>query len=287
LTKKSTLLLYAAATAAAVVVSFYARFPADDVGAYAARTAERLLPGLKVAVTEVRPSLPAAIRIRSIETAYRTVPLVEMVQARLAPAWRSVFGPDLVVDITAGVAAGRLRARLRIPKDSASENLTFSAEFDRVELAQIPVLAELLGRRVTGVCSGTAAKTADPGSPQIQIQLRLTDAVVALRQPILRRKEVSFQQVEAEASMTGSGLQIVQCTLTGDAFDGEVSGRIEWRGEIVNSGLDLQGMVKPHAQLLAELKQIVPAQRLRGSGSDVQIPFRLAGTLENPRYTVR
>ena len=281
------MLLYAAATTAAVIVSLYARFPSDAVGAYAARTAERLMPGLKLAAAEVRPSLPAAVQIRGIEATYRSVPLVETAQARLAPVLRSVFGPDLVVDIDAGVAGGRLRARLRIPKNGAAENLTFSAEFDRLELAKIPALAELLGRRIAGVCSGTAAKTADPASPQIRIQLRLTDAVVALRQPILRREEVFFQRIEAEASMTGSGLQIVKCTLVGDAFDGEVSGRIDWKGELDNSGLDLQGTVKPHAQLLAELKQIVPAQRLPGSGPEVQIPFRLSGTLENPRYTVR
>lgn len=282
--KTKSLLLYGLYVAAAVAVSLYLRFPSEIFRDYAVRKAESMVPGLSLAVAEVRPSLPAAVVFQGIEAGYRNMRVFDAEAVRISPEWISLLRLSPVWQVDTEFAGGRLRGAVPHPEGGLPAVDDFTAEFSDVQMGKIPILQELLGRRISGLCSGEIARTS-PAQKGLEIQLRVSDARVELKQPLLQRENVTVKRLQAQAALSGRTLRLVQCDFRGPEFDGKLTGSVEVKSNFAESGIDLKGAIRPHTVFMAELKKVVPAQLLPGKGAGGEISFQLTGTLQNPRYS--
>jgi len=279
--------LYILYVLAAVAVSLYVRFPSDDLRIYAIRQIEGLMPGLEAAVAEVRPGLPAAVRFQTIEALYRNRKVLSMEQARLSPAWGAMLSFDPVWRFQAVVGGGRLQALIRLQENGSPDPVVLQGNLDRIELGELSGLQDLLGRRISGLCSGTASPPSGPSATTTAVALQLTDVSVELKQPILQSEKVLLQSIQIDAALTAAGLQIRQCTFRGSEFDGRLAGRIGFGQDFSASTIELEGAIMPHTVLLARLKRILPETIMAKREKGGEFLFLLSGSLENPRYSLR
>jgi type II secretion system protein N len=270
----------------ALLSSLYVRFPADTVRIYAARQMEAILPGLHVAVATVRPSFPAAVQLEGIEAQFQNRPVLAVDQARMSPAWGELVRLTPAWRVAAAIGGGRLRALIRTPAKASPGAPTLQADLDRIDLSKLEGLQGLFGRRIAGLCSGTVIQTRKEGKYTSTIRLQLSGAVVELKQPILQRGQVLLHTVEVEADLFGDVLQIRRLTFQGDEFDGRLAGAIDFKNDAAGA-LALEGALKPHAALLAQLKRAVPDSSTAQRGKSGELEFQLSGSIKNPRYSFR
>jgi type II secretion system protein N len=270
-----------------LLVSLYIRFPSDTVRNVAARQLEDLLPGLEVAVAAARPSLPAAVQFQGIEARYGNRTVLTLDRARMSPAWGRVFRLDPAWRLTAAVGSGRLRALLRSPENGSPSGATLLADLERIELGELQGLQRLIGRRITGLCSGTVSQIQGAAEREVTLRLRLTDAAVDLKQPILRRRRVLFQALGIEADLSGGVLQVRELTFQGPEFDGRLAGTIGFKSDIYASPVAFEGSVKPRGALLAQLRKTLPESILARRRKAGAFEFFLSGSVKNPRFSLR
>ncbi len=285
---KTKILLYTFYVIAAVAVSLYVRFPGEPLRDYVTNRAEQMLPGLRLAVADVRPALPAAVRLHGIEATYRQMPVFQLEQLRVAPAWGSVLQLKPAVIFKTSIGSGLVHGIISRAEGRSVYNQISRIEFKEIQLAELQILSELFGRRITGLCSGEISRQAEANETEMQIQIELADAAIEIKLPVLQRNRVSVKQLQAQAAIVdGSILQIERCKFRGPEFDGELAGSVELKSNFASGSIDLQGSVKPHTVFMAELKKIIPAQLLSGKGAGGTFSFQLTGTLEKPRYSFR
>jgi len=285
---KPKILLYTLYVAAAVAVSLYLRFPGEPLRDYVTHRAEQMLPGLSLAVAEVRPALPAAIRFQGIEAGYQDMPVLRFDQVRMAPEWGSILRLKPAAVFKTTIGGGSLRGVVHRSENMSLESLVSSIEFKEIQLAELRILDELFDRRITGQFSGKISRLSESSAKGLEIQVQLTNAAIELKLPVLQRDSLSVKQLQAEAAIVdGTRLQIKRCEFRGPEFDGELVGNIELKGDFANSVIDLQASATPHTVFMAELKKIVPPQLLSGKGRGGTFSLQLSGTLDKPRYSFR
>ncbi|MCF8079970.1 MAG: type II secretion system protein GspN [Desulfobacterales bacterium] len=285
---KPKILLYTLYVAAAVAVSLYVRFPGEPLRDYVTHRAEQMLPGLALAVADVRPALPAAIRFQGIEAGYQGIPALRLDEVRMAPKWGSMLRLEAAAVFKTTIGGGSLQGVVHRSENMSLENLVSRIEFNEIQLGELRILDELFDRRITGLLSGKISRLSESSVKGLEIQLQLTDAAIELKLPALQRDSVSVKQLQAEAAIVGgTRLQIKRCEFRGPEFDGVLAGSVELKSDFTSSVIDLQASAKPHTVFMAELKKIVPPQLLSGKGRGGTFSLQLSGTLGKPRYSFR
>lgn len=279
--------LYALYGLAVLLLSLYIRFPSDAVRHYAERQMEAALPGIEVAVGAARPSFPAAVRLQGIEAQYENQTILALDSVRLSPVWGELLRLTPTWRVTAPVGSGRIRALVRPQGNGSAETVTLRADLDRIELDRLQGMQQLAGRRISGLCSGTISCTRQADKDEMDFRLRLTDAAVKLRQPILQYGQVVLHTAQIEAALTGDVLQIRQLTFQGAEFDGRLAGAIDFKSDIAAGTVALEGTLKPGTALLAQLKKSLPASIMARRGNTGEFEFLLSGSIKNPRFSFR
>jgi type II secretion system protein N len=272
--------LVAAYLVAVTLVFLYVCFPSEALRAHLAYRLSASLPGLTLAVADVRPSLPTGITLRDVRISQADKPLAVIERLRVQPDLPSLLGSKTFYGFDGAVGSGDLTGRAQVDSTGPQPKVSLNARFGGVLLQQVPGLQAMYGSRLTGRLDGSLAVNE---AGVLTGKLTVTDGQVELPSPVFDQRNFTFRSAEADITLQNRRLLLRNGRLRGNELDAEVSGTVGLDPSEGAGALNLRGRVTPHAALMAKAEGRLPANLLRRRTA---IPFRVSGSLETPGFSL-
>jgi type II secretion system protein N len=239
------------------------------------------LPGLSVAVEEVRPSLPAAVVLHGIRISREDQTLAVIDRLRIQPELLSMFGPRSGFDLSGTAGGGEFTGRAEIDSTGPHPKTSGNARITGVVLQEIAGLQGPYGSRLSGRLDGTFSFG---GAGSLTGKLIVTDGKVELASPVLDQKDFNIRTAEADFSLQNQSFLLRNVRLKGNELDAEISGTIALGLPQGADALNLRGRLTPHPAFMARAEAGIPANLLRRRGG---LPFRVSGPLDAPGFSLK
>jgi type II secretion system protein N len=264
------------ATAAFLVLGF----PSEALRAYAARRLSAALPGLEVAVGDVRPSLPVGVALKGVRIAHGGRPLAVVDELTVHPELLTLLQSTTVYRLEGSLGGGAFSGRAEVDSAGATPKTRMTAQLGGVQLQQLPALRDVYGSRFSGRMDGSLALT-DAGA--LSGKLSASELQVELPMPVLAQTRFAFRSADADIALQNRSLLVRNGRLRGTELDAEVSGTISFDPLQAARGVNLVGRVTPHPAFMAKAEGSLPAGLLRRRAA---IPFRVSGPLDAPGFSL-
>lgn len=251
-------------------------FPSERLRAHVAQRLSAGLPGLNVAIQEIRPSLPPGADLREVRVSFTGAPLVVLDRLRISPDLLSLIRDVTEYRFQGTAAEGEISGTARLAARKEQHRLQLQAQWTGVLLQQLPILQGIQGSRVSGRMEGSLAIN-DQGS--LTGKLRVVDSQVELARPLFDQKIFSFKTLDADLSLQNRTLLLRNGRLRGNEMDADLSGTIALSPSPGAGSLNLSGRVTPHHAFLAKMESRLPSNLLRRRTG---ISFRVNGPLDAP-----
>lgn len=251
-------------------------FPSERLRAHVAQRLSAGLPGLNVAIQEIRPSLPPGADLREVRVSFTGAPLVVLDRLRISPDLLSLIRDVTEYRFQGTAAEGEISGTARLAARKEQHRLQLQAQWTGVLLQQLPILQGIQGSRVSGRMEGSLAIN-DQGS--LTGKLRVVDSQVELARPLFDQKIFSFKTLDADLSLQNRTLLLRNGRLRGNEMDADLSGTIALSPSPGAGSLNLSGRVNPHHAFLAKMESRLPSNLLRRRTG---ISFRVNGPLDAP-----
>lgn len=277
-------ILYTAYLVAITAVWLYVQFPAGTIRAYAVQKAASLVPGLVMTVDAVNLEFPLAVRFDRVSLSYRGDSVLGLSWVDVHPGWQTLLSGKVAAGFETQVDKGRIHGWLELVRAPEWAPKRFQLELEAVQLADLPILARQIGRKISGRCNGEMVYEATNAAPRLQAQLSLQDGQVEIRQPMIKRSALSFSRIDSEIEARGRSVNLRRIVWQGAEIDGEASGTIALKAPLSTSELEIRGEVKPHAGFLTELRQTLPERLMPKPGPGGRYKVQLTGTVTEAHY---
>jgi type II secretion system protein N len=277
-------ILYAAYLVAITFVWLYVQFPAGTIRAYAVQKAASLVPGLAMTVDSVHLKFPLAVRFDRVSLSYRGDSVLGLSWVDVHPGWQTLLPGKAAAGFETQVDKGRIHGRLELVRAPEWAPKRFQLELEALQLADLPILARQIGRKISGRCNGEMVYEAANDNSRLQAQLSLQDGQVEIRQPMIKRRTLSFTRIDSKIDGQGRSVNLRRIAWQGAEMDGEVSGAIALKAPLATSGMDIRGEIRLHSGFLTELRQTLPERLIPKPGPDGRYKVQLTGTVTKPHY---
>jgi type II secretion system protein N len=270
----------AAYLAAVLAVCLYLGFPSEALRAHVAHRLAAGVPGLSVAVNDIRPALPPGLELKGVRIARTGVDLLQMERLRIAPEWLTLVREITRYRFEGSAAAGEISGTAEVQGRGEQPLVAMQAQWSGVLLERLPALQEVYGSRLSGRLEGTLAFS---GQGSLSGRIRVADAQVDLARPLFDQKSFGFRSVDAEVGLQERTLLLRNGRLRGNEVDAEVSGTIALGSSAGAGALNLTGRISPHHAFMARIEGSLPAALMRRRAA---IPFKITGSLEAPAVSL-
>jgi type II secretion system protein N len=271
---------YAAYGLAAVLVLLYVFFPSEALRTHIARRVNAALPGLTVTIGEIRPSLPAAVMLKSVDIRHGDTPVLTIERLRIAPRVQSWLRDAGRYALSGSAGGGEISGEARSEPDGAASLAGLSLRLEGAQMEKIAGLQGVYGSRLSGRLT-VELNSKEPGG--LAGRLTATEAQVELAQPIFDQKTLTFRTVDAELSLQNRSLTLRSGRLRGDELDADIAGTIALDPATAPNALRLNGRLVPHREFIARMEGKLPPNFLRRRGG---LSFRLTGSLAEPGFSL-
>lgn len=277
-TKRRWLLaLYVLAIA---VVFLYLRFPSEALRTYATHRLNASVPGLSIAVGEVRPALPADIVLQSVRVSRGDQSLAVIDRLRIHPDLLSLLRARTGYDLSGSLGGGELAGRAEVDATGPNIRISGNCQINGVFLQQLTELQGPYGSKLSGQLDGNLTVS---GAGALSGKFTVTDGRIELASPIFDQKDFSFRTVYADIALQNQTLLLRNGRMKGIELDAEVSGTIDLGQPQGANTLNLRGRLTPHHAFMARVEASIPANLLRRRTA---IPFNIRGTLDAPGFSL-
>ena len=264
----------------------YIQFPSETFIRYLSSYAEASYPGIRISMTEIRPTLSLGVSITSGSVLFQDIPLVRTDSIRFRPMILSFFKPRIQVQFLGSAHEGRFNGVIEFTKNSRPMRYQVDAGLSGIEMNEVPILQSLTGRKLSGKCDGRLEYNTDGKEGAVSARMKALNCKLELASPIVKIKFLSFQQVHANLTFEKGRVGIKEVLFKGRQVDGRLSGSIALQKPVGKSVMKLSGEMKPHPEFLTELEDEMPTQLLsnRNKG-DTNIEFKIEGAIEKPVFS--
>lgn len=288
MSRSKKILLYVCFGIAAAVGFLYYLFPSETIKRLIATGISAANPNLTISIEKVRPVLPPGIVLKDINLEYGKVALIDATDAKLIPLPWTLFKNRKTVSFKVTTSQGKIEGQAFFLSTDA-RSLDLNAALSGIQLDQVAVLKKLTDFGISGELNGTISVNGEQNSEKkARAVLDISQCTVDLDNPLFGLDKLSFTRIEAELTVQASRILINKCDLKGEELDGRVSGTLQLQEPYEKTLLNLSGVLKPHPELIAKIKQTIPADLF--AGKNIQrtgLPFKVTGTIENPGFSLR
>jgi type II secretion system protein N len=288
MSRSKRILLYICVGIAAAVGFLYYLFPSESMKDLIVAGISAANPNLKISIEKIKPVLPPGIALQHIDLDYGKVALIDAAYAKLVPLPWTLFKNRKTVSFKITTSQGRIDGQAFILSADA-QSMNLNAALSGIQLDQVAGLKELPNYEISGVLNGTIAINGSQSSDRTaRAILDISQCTVDLLRPIFSLDKFAFSRIEAELTLDARRILINKCDLKGEELDGRISGTIQLQEPYERTLLNLSGVLKPHPELIARIKQTIPVDLF--SGKNIQrtgLPFTITGTIENPGFSLR
>ncbi len=264
----------------AAAVFLYIGFPSEALRAYVGYRLSASLPGLSVAVGEVRPSLTAGLVLQAVRISHGPKPLAALDQLRIQPDLLSLLQARTGYAFSGSLGGGEISGRAEIDSAGPAPKVSMNARIGGILLQQIPGLRGLYGSSLSGRLDGNLSANE---SGALNGKFTITDGQIELAAPLFDQSRFTFRTVDADLTLQNRNLLLRNGRLKGNELDAEVSGSIGLDQPQGANALNLSGRVTPHHAFLTRAEGSIPAGLLRRRTA---IPFRVSGPLDAPGFSL-
>jgi type II secretion system protein N len=289
MSRSKKILLYLCFGIAAAVVFLYTLFPSETVKNLIVNGISAANPNLKISIEKVKPVLPPGIVLQDIDLEYGKMALIDAAYAKLVPLPWTLFQNRKTVSFKITTGQGKIAGQAFISSDATPSLDNLNAALSDIQLNQVAAFKAMTNYTISGVLNGTVAVNGGQHSESTaRAILDVSQCTVNLLSPLFSLDKLVFSRIEAELTMNSGRVLINKCDLRGEELDGRISGTLHLQDPYEKSSLNLSGVLRPHAELIARIKQTIPVDLF--SGKNIQragLPFTVHGTIENPGFSLR
>ncbi len=280
---------YIAYISVVTLVFLYYLFPSDALKAYMNHHVSRLWPQFHLTAANVVLTAPPGLRLNSPVLYFNEQTLFDADHVKFIPSWLSLLSPEKTVRIRGAAYDGAINGAIAVSGLDASPVIDLDLVFGGIKVERMPVIDLLIPHEIDGVAGGRFffANTESP-SGQGSLELVITDGSVALNPPLLGIERLRFNSMEGEAELADRRIRISRLNVKGREVDVNATGTIILRDPIDASVVNISGQLLPHPSFIRDLAGILPAgliseKTISGGG----IPFRVSGTIVEPRFSLK
>jgi type II secretion system protein N len=212
------------------------------------------------------------------------MPLFSVDKMKVTPGLLSVFREKTTFFFKGKVHEGILEGKVDISGTAPARNVDISTHLSKIEINDIPFIANSEEIKLSGVLSGNVAYSRNKNAGGTgTAALSVTGGEMTLSLPFFNPGSFSFRNLEADLEVAGRMLQLNRCVMNGNPADGRLSGSITLEEPIGESVLNLTGTIIPQpAFFKGPGKDLMELFNLK-KGSDVRrFSLRITGTLDTP-----
>jgi type II secretion system protein N len=282
-------IFYALYIIAAAGCFFYFLFPSDTVTNSIAFHLNKTNPNINITIDRANPSFPPGLILKGVSLYHFGEELFDVEKVKIVPQLTSLLTSKATFNFNGKAYEGILKGTTDLSGNSNGRQIGAVANLAGIQIRDIPALNNLSEHTISGKLSGKFTYTNVPGSGEtVNATLSLIDSKVELATPLFSLETLAFINIEAELTLNENNLQIKRCSLVGHQMDGKVTGSIGLMDPPGQSILKLSGTLKPHHVFLAELKKSFLAHLITSiSSGESGFPFKITGTLDKPRFSMR
>jgi type II secretion system protein N len=279
---------YIAFTVVMVVIFLYLLFPKESLRAYIQAQIQQNLPDVSMEIGRVSAAFPPGLNLANILCEHKEMPLVAAKRATIRPSLLKILGSEKVLNFNVATSEGSIDGQ-GILRTAKQGEFSVDADIDQIALQEIAALEAFPDYIISGLLSGKVNYKAVPGrSGSGSADLVVTAARFELVNPLFGIENLNFDSIEAQLNLSPRRLQLRRCDLSGNEVDGSISGSLMLRTPMNQSRLNLAGVLRPHAEFMAQLQRTVPMALLGGQNLGQKgLPFRVTGTIEKPSFSLR
>ncbi|MFZ5570397.1 MAG: type II secretion system protein GspN [Thermodesulfobacteriota bacterium] len=279
--------LYSGYSLLTILFFVYYLFPAEEtknrVGVYLRQN----VPELDMDIGDVRPAFPPGLTFRNLGLYYQNQKLLDVGKLKLSVGWRFVLGQDVPLGFQCEAFGGGISGDAVVSLQKPGR-FSVEARFADIELQDMAKLKQWIPHELSGKLAGSLLIAADgPMDRSAQTNVRLTAAGIELAEPYYGIDQLTFDEMEAGLTMTNNRLTIDRLKTRGADVDGSITGSIMIRTPVQNSILNLTGEATPQPLLLDKLRRKLPLDALLKNAGKKSIAFRIDGTAQNPKFSLR
>jgi len=264
----------------AALVFLYIGFPSEALRAHVTHSLSARLPGLSVAIGDMRPALPAGIVLNGVRVYHANVPLVVIDQLRIHPDLFSLWQAKTHYDFDGTIGDGQIAGTAETETAGDRKRVSLNARLAGVLLQKLPATQSLFGNKLAGRLDGTLGVN-DAGT--LTGKLSVSEGRVELATPLFDQNVFSFRTAEADLSLQNRTVMVRNGRMKGNDMDAEVSGTIALDAAQGKNALNLSGRVTPHPAFLAKMEGSLPPTLLRRRAG---ISFKVSGALNSPWFSL-
>jgi type II secretion system protein N len=269
----------------------YILFPSQDVKNYLEARAEDSSIPVHVSIGEVSPSLAIGLNLRATELANQAAPDKVLLRADrlfVRPGLWSYLQGKTKVCFEGRLNEGSVEGCVQFNENDSDTPFSTSMTLNDILLGGFGNLAGLTGRHVEGSLGGSFAydgKIESLMEGAGEADFRLSNGRIELPRPILSFDVIDFDEVWVKLTLKKRRIDLTHVELKGPDMYGTLTGTISIRRKFWDSGLNLKGTLDSSQSLFegpegASVTVNLQKQTL-GEGP---LPFRIRGTLKNPRF---
>jgi type II secretion system protein N len=264
----------------------YLLFPTEAVTAYMNYKLSQYLPGVRLAVNQIRPVFPPGLKL-SAPLVYRNdKEFFTADQVTVRPRYLTLFSQTKGFMLNASIHDGRLSGSAEINRDQSSFHINLSAV--QLEISNIPAIKELTSYDITGVLNGKLDFNYQPPNGAGVTDMVLSDCAVEFKPALFGMNQLKMDTVSVKANLADQLLNIETIDVKGRELNGKASGSMNINNPIIQSEVNVSGQVTPTPVLMKNLSEILPISSLaQNNAFSAGIPFLISGTIESPNFSLR
>jgi len=260
----------------AALLFLYIGFPSEALRAHVSHSLNAGLPGLSVAIGDMRPALPAGLVLKGVRVYHANAPLAVIEKLSIHPDLFSLWQAKPRYDFDGTVGDGQIAGTAEIDNAGGRKRVSLNARLTGVLLQKLPATQSLFGNKLAGRLDGTLGVN-DAGA--LTGKLSVSEGRVELATPLFDQNVFGFRTAEAEISLQNRTVMVRNGRMKGNDMDAEVSGTIALDMAPGKNALALSGRVTPHPAFMAKVEgSLPPSPQRRRAG----ISFKVSGALNAP-----
>jgi type II secretion system protein N len=264
-----------------LVVLLWFLFPREAVQRLLLASASSMVPELHWRVQTVTLQWPLQLQVEHLagySASDEQRPQVRVDTCTVQPEWMSSLKTRrLQVGYSLGVGKGGVSGMMHFGGQPLRVTAVRGTAHD-LQLADCPLLARRLGRKIDGLLSGTFAG----GDGRVNARIKVAQGSVGLKRPVLAHTELPFADMTMMLQGDGTQWQLEQGAVESPLFTGQFTGTLTLAGKASPPWIDLKGNVRPTASFFHGLPESVALQAVRVRLKDSPLPFRISGDVAQP-----
>ena len=156
-----------------------------------------------------------------------------------------------------------------------------------MQLADIPAIKNQFAFKLSGVLGMEISYQNRPKiGNTMRARMEILNTELHSENLFLNQDFMAFERIEAYVFLRDSRVELESCNLTGDQFDGILSGFGVLKNPFNKSTIELSGRINPHYPFLSQQDGILPPailDMLKSNTEDISILIR--GPIEAPSFS--